>query len=188
MRLSILSRACLFLFTVYCNFASPCIHWFFDDTGKMNSNLHDKFVMQYHYLFPEHQNLHSSKNCTSEWRIEGYIYRNNLKAPVLNSIFGVFGSTKRFKTEIIHLNLSVADIQIPDREAEHILIEYSVSDGSFKLNEVLNDLAKSFNKQLVSIVKGRLAEAPIYLNPKTYWPNSDSIDHWPKIIYSDTLR
>ena len=144
--------------------------------------------MQYHDLFPEHQNLHLQKTCSSQWRIEGYIYRSSLKTPVFNSLFGVFGSTNRSNSEIVHLNLLVSDIQMPDRDPEHILIEYLVSDGSFKLNEVLNDLAQSFHKQLKSVLKGLLAETPIYLKSEVYSRYSDSSNFWPRNINSKTLR
>ena len=82
--------SCLFLFTLYCSFSNPCIRWILYNTNTASLKLQDEFITQYHYSFPEHLDVSVHKNCSSKWRVEGYIYRNDFNAPVLNSIFGIF--------------------------------------------------------------------------------------------------
>jgi len=175
MNFSKLSVYWLFIVTLYCNHTNPCIHWVLHDTNAASLRLTDEFIGQYHHLFPEHLDYDNKADCSSTWRMEGYIYRNFLQAPAFNSIFGVLGSPNRSNIQVIQLNLSVFDLQIPDRDAEHILIEYSVSKKSFKQKKILQELAFYLNKQLTSIMQAKTIEMPIYLNALSDLYND--IDH-----------
>ena len=55
-----------------------------------------------------------------------------LMLPLSILFSGAFGSSNSSRSEIIQLNFSVSDVQIPDRDAEHVLIEYLISDKSYK--------------------------------------------------------
>ena len=179
----------LFLFTLYCSFSNPCIRWILHNTNTASLKLQDEFVTQYHYSFPEHLDVSIHKTCSSKWRVEGYIYRNDFNAPFLNSIFGAFGSSNSSRSEIIQLNFSVSDVQIPDRDAEHVLIEYLISDKSHKRNQVLHDLIQSFNKQLLSIMEAESLDGPIYLKSGSNSSTKDHLEFWLKQDFDfKTLR
>tara|TARA_Y100000589_G_C27036567_1_gene581327 strand:+ start:300 stop:911 length:612 start_codon:yes stop_codon:yes gene_type:complete len=165
-------------FTIYCNFGSPCIQWVFYSSSEASKYFHDEFVRQYHLLFPEHLEIASQLACSSQWRVEGYIYRNALKVPAVDSVFGILGARNRMRTEIAQLNLSIYDVQIPDRDAEHILIEYSVSDQQLKKEEIIYELAKALNKQFINVMQAQIVTGPIQLRSSTTGAAQDDLEFW----------
>ena len=167
---------CLFLCTFYSSFCSPCIHWVLRDINTVSSKLQTEFLVQYHYQFPMHLDVVDQQRCSSQWRVQGYIYRNEVQVPVFESEFGIFGSSKNSNIEILQLNFSVSDLQIPDRNPEHVLIEYSISNNRFNLKEIVQDLVKSFHKQLISIMSAETIEAPIYLKSLKHNSPIDQLD------------
>ncbi len=168
----------IFFFTIYCNFGSPCIQWVFYSSNEASKYVHDEFVRQYHLLFPEHLEIGAQLACSSQWRVEGYIYRNALKVPAVDSAFGILGARNRMRAEIAQLNLSIYDMQIPDRDAEHILIEYSVSDQKLKTEEIVYELAKALNKQFISVMKAQTVIAPIQLRSSITDSDQDYLELW----------
>ena len=168
----------IYFFTIYCNFGSPCIQWVFYSSNEASQYFHDEFVTQYHLLFPEYLEIGSQLACSSQWRVEGYIYRNALKVPAVDSVFGILGARNRMRTEIAQLNLSIYDVQIPDRDAEHILIEYSVSDQKLKKEEIIYELAQALNKQFINVMKAQTVAAPIQLRSSLTGTTQDDLELW----------
>ena len=166
----------LFLYTFYSSFCSPCIHWVLRDVNTVSSKLQNEFVEQYHHQFPMHLAVVDQQRCSSRWRVQGYIYRNEVHAPVFKSEVGIFGSSKNSNLEMLQLNFSVSDLQIPDRNPEHVFIEYSIFNKRFNLKEIVQDLVKSFHEQLISIMRAETIEAPIYLKSLKHNLPTDRLD------------
>ncbi len=178
MKWSLIRVFSIFFFTIYCNFGSPCIRWVFYSSSEAGTYFHDEFVRQYHLLFPEHLEIGSQLACSSQWRVEGYIYQNALKVPAVDSAFGIVGARDRMRTEIAQLNLSIYDMQIPDRDSEHILIEYSVFDQKLKTEEIIYELAKALNKQFINVMKAQTVTAPIQLRSSITGSAQDYLEFW----------
>tara|TARA_Y100000589_G_scaffold1860_1_gene1701 strand:- start:2994 stop:3605 length:612 start_codon:yes stop_codon:yes gene_type:complete len=169
-----------FLVTIHCSFGSPCIQWILYSPGESSQYFHDEFIVNYHLSFPEHLKMAPHAACSSSWRIEGYIYRNTLKVPKVDSVFGVVGGEHRSRSVIAQLNLSIYDLQIPDRDSEHVLIEYSFSNQNLGKKELIIELTKSLNQQLLSIMDARTIAAPVRLHSNGAFEFRKNLNYWIK--------
>lgn len=136
------------------NFGAPCLTWvlYSSETGLQ---LQNQLVNSYHSAFPEHLQFsdHSATYCSAKLRIEGSLNWNKFRIPAVNSEFGVIGSADHLFTQYAELNLMVFDLQTPEREAEHLIIEYWVPNQWEKLSEILDSLSASLRAQLGTIME-----------------------------------
>ena len=157
----------LFILIVTKGFAAPCLDWIVY-SKDLDLSFRNEMVRNYHSHFPEHrQNTKSSNlHCSSEWRLEGTIFWNDFRVPGVNSDFGVIGSSSRLFSQFAELNFMVYDMQTPERDPEHIIIEYSVDNQWDRISDILTSLNKSLFGQISRIIDSRipLANFKVRLN------------------------
>ena len=142
---------CLLLFILMFGkgFSAPCLDWVVY-SRDFDSNLRSEIIRNYHFHFPEHLQSAKTKNhyCSSKWRLEGTISWNDFRVPAVNSDFGVIGSPSRLFSQLAELNFMIYDMQTPEREPEHIIIEYWVDNQWDRISDILTSLNKSLHGQI----------------------------------------